>query len=63
LNQQRKTNLGEALEKDMKIEAMQFYPGRIRITRPLKDANSTQLQGQISSLTKKIQDFSLPKVG
>jgi hypothetical protein len=63
LTQQRIATLGEALEKAMKIEAMEGYPGSLRIMRPLEDANIMQLQGQISVLTEKIQELTLPKVG
>jgi hypothetical protein len=31
--------------------------------RPLKDANISQLQGQVFALMEKIQDLTLPKVG
>jgi hypothetical protein len=47
----------------MNIEAMEGYPGKLRIMRPLEDANIMQLQGQISALTEKIQELTLPKVG
>jgi len=47
----------------MKIEAIEGYPGSLRIMRPPKDDNITQLQGQISALTEKIQELTLPKVG
>jgi hypothetical protein len=47
----------------MKIKDMACYVGILRITRPLEDAYIMQLQGQISILTKKIQELSLPKVG
>jgi hypothetical protein len=47
----------------MKIEAMAGYPGSLRIMKPTKDVNITQLQGQIYALTKKIQELNLPKIG
>jgi hypothetical protein len=63
LTQQRITTLGEAFEQAMKIEAMAGYPGNLRIMRPMEDANIAQFQGQISTLTEKIQELTLPKVG
>ena len=52
--QQTINYLGEVLEKSMKIEAMEGYPRILRIMRPPKDANITQLQEHISTLTEKI---------
>jgi hypothetical protein len=39
----------------MKIEAMLGYSRSLRVTIPPTDANLVQLQGQISTLTEKIQ--------
>jgi len=47
----------------MNIEPMAGYPGNLRIMRTLEDVNISQLQSQISTFTKKIQDLTLPKVG
>jgi hypothetical protein len=44
----------------MNIEAMAGYHGSLRVMRPPKDNNIAQLQGQISALTNKIQDLTLP---
>jgi hypothetical protein len=55
--------LREALEKDMKIEAMVGYPGSLWVIRPPDDYNITQLQGHISALTAKIQELTIPRVG
>jgi hypothetical protein len=43
LTQQRIATLTYALEKLMKIEAMEGYPGNLRMTRPLVDANLSQI--------------------
>jgi hypothetical protein len=48
LTQQRLATLGEALEHAMKIEAMEGYPGNLRMMRSPEDNNIVQLQGQIS---------------
>jgi hypothetical protein len=45
----------------MKIEAMAGYPGSLRVNRPPADTNLVQLQGQISMLTKKIQEMTIPR--
>jgi hypothetical protein len=55
LTQQWIATLTEALEKSMKIKAMTGYPGNMRMTRPLVDANLLQIHGQISILMEKIQ--------
>jgi hypothetical protein len=47
----------------MNIESMPGYPGRLRVMRPPEDASIMQLQGQISALTKNIQESTLPKAG
>jgi hypothetical protein len=63
LTQQRITTLGEALEQAMEIEDMKSYPKNLQVMRPLEDHNITQLQGHISTLTNKIQELTLPRVG
>lgn len=63
LMQQRITTLTDALEQLMKIEAMAGYPWSLRVTRPPADANLAQLQGQISTLTEKIQELTIPRPG
>jgi hypothetical protein len=47
----------------MNIEEMVGYPRSLIVMRPHEDANLTQMQGQISALTKSIQDLTLPKEG
>jgi hypothetical protein len=59
--QQRIATLTEALEQSMKIEAMEGYPGSLRITRPLVDSHMSNLQGKISALMEKIQELTLLK--
>jgi hypothetical protein len=61
LTHQRITSLGEALEQAMNIEAMAGYPERLIIMRPLEDENISQLQGQISKLSEKIQELTPPR--
>jgi hypothetical protein len=63
LTQQKITALGEVLEQAMKIEAMKGYPRNEQVMRPPKDHNIMQMQGHISSLTNKIQEFTLPRLG
>jgi len=53
--------LGEAIEHAMKIEAMARYPGRFQVIIPPDEYNITQLQGHISTLTKKIQELAIPR--
>jgi len=43
LTQQRIATLGEALEKSMKIEAMEGYLGNLRIMMLIEDTNIVQL--------------------
>jgi hypothetical protein len=43
----------------MKIEAMEGYPGSLRVTKPPTDANLMQLQGKISALTENIQEMMI----
>jgi hypothetical protein len=45
----------------MKIESMEGYPGNLRVTRPPVNVNLAKLQGQISTLTQKIQELTIPK--
>jgi hypothetical protein len=45
----------------MKIEAMEGYIGILWVIRPPSDYNITQLQGQISTLTDKIQELTIPR--
>jgi hypothetical protein len=45
----------------MKIEVMAEYPQILQVTRPLDDYNIVQLQGQISTLTDKIQEMAIPR--
>ena len=59
--QQQIATLTDALEQSMKIEDMVGYPGSLRMTRPPADANLVQLQGQISVLTEKIQELTIPR--
>jgi hypothetical protein len=40
-----------------------LYREQVRIMRPSKDVNIMQLQSQISTLTEKIQELALPKIG
>jgi hypothetical protein len=47
----------------MKIEAMEGYPGILRVTRPPTNENLAQLQGKISSLTENIQELMIPRLG
>jgi hypothetical protein len=47
----------------MKIEGMAGYPGNLREKKPLVDANLAQLQEQISTLTKNIQEMMIPRPG
>jgi hypothetical protein len=47
----------------MKIESMEGYPGRLRVNQHPIDANLSQLQGHISSLTKNIQEMMIPRLG
>jgi hypothetical protein len=47
----------------MKIEAMEGYLRSLRVARPLDDVNFVKLQGQISSLTEKIQELMIPERG
>jgi hypothetical protein len=53
--------LDRALEQSMKIEAMEGYPGSLRVARPPTDANLGQLQGKISTLTENIQELMIPR--
>jgi hypothetical protein len=55
--------LGEALEQAMKIEAMEGYPGSLQVIRPPDDYNIMQLQGHIFTLTDKIQELTIPRLG
>ena len=61
--QQQIATLTDALEKSMKIEAMEGYLGSLRVTRPLADANLAQLQGKISALMENIQELMIPRPG
>jgi hypothetical protein len=61
LTQQRIATLISSLEQSMKIEAIKGYPWIMRVTRPRVDPNLLQIQGQISTLTKKIQELTLPR--
>jgi hypothetical protein len=63
LTQQRIATLTDALEQSMKIEAMEGYPGSLKVTRPPTDANLVQLQGKISALTENIQELMIPRPG
>jgi hypothetical protein len=47
----------------MKIEAMEGYSGSLRVTRPPKNANLAQIQGQISAPTENIQELTILKLG
>jgi hypothetical protein len=47
----------------MKIEAMEGYPGSLRVTRPTTDENLAQLQGEISTLIENIQELKIPRPG
>ena len=47
----------------MKVEAMEGFPGSLRMTKPLVDAHFLQIYGQISSLTKNIQELGTPRPG
>jgi hypothetical protein len=53
----------DALEQSMNIESMEGYPGRLRVNQHPIDANLSQLQGHISSLTKNIQEMMIPRLG
>jgi hypothetical protein len=53
----------DTLEQAMKIESMSGYPGSLRVTRPSIDENLVQLQGKISTLTEKIQELTIPRLG
>jgi hypothetical protein len=55
LMQQWIATLTDALEQSMKIESMEGCPGSLRVTIPLVDANLAQLQGKISTLTKRFK--------
>jgi hypothetical protein len=48
------TTLTDALEQLMKIEAMEGYPKRLRVTQPPVDVNLVKLQGKISTLIENI---------
>jgi hypothetical protein len=45
----------------MNIETIAGYPGRLRVTRPLADANLAQLQGKISTLIDNSQELTIPR--
>jgi hypothetical protein len=47
----------------MKIEAMVGYHGSLRVIRPPTDVKLAQLQGEISALTEKIQELTIPIPG
>ena len=47
----------------MKNESMERYPGSLRVTKPPMDENLAQIQGQISTLTEKIQELTIPRLG
>jgi hypothetical protein len=63
LMQQRISTLTDALERSMKIEFMEGYPRSLRMNRPPIDANLSQIQGQISGLTEKIKELTMPRLG
>jgi hypothetical protein len=63
LTQQWIATLIDAFEQSMKIKAMVGYPGNLRVTRPLMDTNVSQLHGKISTLTKNIQELTIPILG
>jgi hypothetical protein len=47
----------------MKIEAMVGYLGSPRVTRPPTNENLAPIQGKISTLTEKIQELMIPRLG
>jgi hypothetical protein len=63
LMQQRIATLTDTLEQSMKIEAMEGYPGSLRMTKPPVNVNLAQLQEKISALTEKIQELTIPRPG
>jgi len=46
----------------MNIEVMAGYTDSLRVIRPPDDYNIMQMKGQISSLTDKIQELTIPRV-
>jgi hypothetical protein len=63
LTQHRIAMLTDTLEQSMKIGAMEGYPRSLRVTEPPVDVNLAQIQGQISALTEKIQELTIPRLG
>jgi hypothetical protein len=62
LTQQRIATLVEALEEVMNIDAMAECMRILRVMRPIEEASLMQMWSHISSLTKNIQELTLPKI-
>ena len=57
------TTIIEVMEKAMEIEAMVGYPRSLGIVQPIGDSIFSHIQNKISTLTKKVQKLTIPKVG
>jgi hypothetical protein len=56
LMQQHIATLTDALEQPMNIEAMERYPGSLRVTRPPIDENLAQLHGKYQYLQRRFNN-------